>query len=352
MVDGDILQPELNKSLSKGFENVQALNNTQTHQGFRYINIDEELMQGARLTIKYGFIGTNLSESDFISKNLYGENFDDKTTEDLKDSIEIAISDPRSKYENSSEYYGHYLGNNYYKGSIGVDDVQAQLKIDNILDYVDNDLVFKPDENEGKWGTIKKNELIKKDTDEDKKGYLKEDVYKFVKSDGSKIELIADINGVEYQTETKNNLAITIDDKITNPEVSEFLLPGETIETELTVSTILSPENDESRMEYENIAEIIKYTSMNGRRTVKDGSSAHTVGNAKMYLAGYINEDTLGESDTAITEKVLLTPPTGKDLFDIHVITKLIIYIVNIITIIGVVITIIPRIIRKSKSRY
>ena len=103
------------------------------------------------------------------------------------DNCSTVFADDNKKYLDSKNYYGYYLGNNYYKGTPGSNDVVAQLKIDNILDYVDNNLVFKPDEHEGKWGAIKKEELII-----DK--YLQEDVY--ITVDGIKLIVCCVAGGI------------------------------------------------------------------------------------------------------------------------------------------------------------
>ena len=212
-----------------------------------------------------------------------------------------------------------------------------------ILDYVDTSLVFSPAENK-QWSTMTSDELKEK--------YVNNTVYtSFDLGDGNTIYLIADINNIAYQIKTdeitRNNLAVTIDDSSLN-SIAVFLEPEESATVDLTVSTILSSENESDDMVYENIAEIIKFTTLTGRRTV----STQTVGNAKVSKAGYIGEDsTLGEPDTSIVEKVMLTPPTGADWIDTYVLTRVIIYVVGTIGVIVLGILFIPKLVDKIKNR-
>lgn len=405
---------------SKGTGNVQALNNRPTpspaQQGFRYINVDEDLLQGAKITIVYGFKAINNSQVDHIGANLYGEqSIVDKlnTAQVLQGMVNAineldnldTIDETTVEYEirkNNYKYrklrtggtysYGYYLGGIYYTGT-KTDDVIATIKVDNILDYVDNSMVFSPLDNGGTWGTALEKELIIegylnpnvatyinasatneadkiKTFDELKlEGYqYREDettgTYWFEETGGITFEgSILDINHVGYQTishngvegvNVKNNLAITIDDPTLNAALSKQLYPNGTGDseatTELMVSTYLSSENESDDMVYENIAEIIKFTTLTGRRTV----SIQTVGNAKMSMAGYIDDDpegTLREPDTSITEKVMLTPPTGADWIDTYILTRVIIYVVGSVGVVVLGILFIPKLVTKIKNR-
>lgn len=383
---------------SKGTENLQALNNTEAQQGFRYINVDEDVLQGAKITINYGFIVKNNSEVDHISTNLYGtkETIDILTTNKVKEKIENAINEKEkgisNKYTNSTDYYGHYLGGIYYKGE-KTDDVIATIKVDTILDYVDNNLVFSPTDNGGAWGTTLQQDLIgegyinpnvaryfeivNEGEDEEKESSTKEyqelknnSEYEYIVDEvnrkygfklktevGDKLKFegfIIDNKEIGYQVDNvKNNLAVTIDDPKLS-KLSKQLYPvgkGESsATTELMVSTFLSSENESDDMVYENIAEIIKFTTLTGRRTI----SAETVGNAKVNYAGYINSDaSLAEPDTSIVEKVMLTPPTGlsEDENRTQTITRITIYVATSIALIILTILYAPKIIIKIKDR-
>jgi hypothetical protein len=60
-------------------------------------------------------------------------------------------------------YYGYYVGNYYYRGTKTAasyntgEDVVVETRVDKIIDYVDNDLVFKPEENKLSQGSSNTN---------------------------------------------------------------------------------------------------------------------------------------------------------------------------------------------------
>ena len=79
---------------------------------------------------------------------------------------EVTITDVQDPHTHKVEdgYYGRYLGSTYYTGVINDEmDVVADLKLDKILDYVDNDLVFNDGDNKeenGLWKTTTSAELF------------------------------------------------------------------------------------------------------------------------------------------------------------------------------------------------
>lgn len=464
---------ELNKDKSIGLNNVQYLPNeyetdangnpvtveangkvlVSSTQGFAYIVVDDDIMQGATIKIKYLFTGTNLGEIDRVSSNLsdlrFKENEEvrkyDRTTNDSSsyyNEYDYQISGQRDKltlinqnysaaktarnalfseyyryeldgnnkvkylngatsdlmYDNlkgeaendilykvkqkymrannriveivdvenahtdttiptpvnsaleGSTYYGRYLGSTYFTGVINEDmDVLAELKVDKILDYIDNDLVFNNDDNRGEnrlWKTTTAAELFSD-------GMLNETTYSYYEdgqliSDNAQIQAnretlekkLVDADGRAYNTEQRSNLAISLDDRVrddyatdeedptTNKKFTKFLIPRYSREKSLDsfgtislyASKVISPEDENDDMVYENIAEVIQYSSVTGRVT----NLATTIGNAKIEELTNSTPDKRPnesseyyegrtESDTASVEKVTLTPPTGLD---------------------------------------
>ena len=458
---------ELNKDKSIGLTNVQYLPNeydldadgnpeideidgkvlVRSTQGFAYIVVDDDIMQGATIKIKYLFTGTNLGEVDRVSSNLsdlrFKENEEvrkyDRTINDSSsyyEEVDYQISGQRDrltlinqnysaaqtarnalfseyyryelesdnsirqdltpehndilykvkpKYmkvsdarvvdirditnahtnttllthpgsalaEEANTYYGRYLGSTYFTGVINENmDVLAELKVDKILDYIDNDLVFNNDDNRGEdklWKTTTAAELFID-------GMLNESTYSYyengqIVNDNAQIQAnrerlekkLVDAQGRAYNTSERSNLAISLDDRVrddygqpgaptedttTNKKFTNFLIPRYSKEKSLDsfgtislyASKVISPEDDNDDMVYENIAEVIQYSSVTGRVT----NLATTIGNAKIeeltdtrpspkpnespeYYEGRT------ESDTASVEKVTLTPPTGLD---------------------------------------
>lgn len=430
---------ELNENTSVGLQNLQYLPNEyikdsngnqvieekdgkyliKTTQGFAYIVIDDNLLQGSTISIKYLFTGTNISEIDRIASNLsdlrFKENkevekyaktgagangyydeytyqvnsIDEKPTfvdqnysaartarnalfseyfryeldgsniktyangekivyqVKAKDFVAsdsdkiIAIQDIKKNPEANNPhsgmtgYYGRYLGSTYYTGKISSEEVVAELKLDKVLDYIDNDLVFNNDDNKTEnnlWKTTTSKELYNE-------GLLNAHSYTYFDDSGKKVTdntitnnyKLLDAEDRAYDTDERSNLALSLDDRVrddytdseedttVNKEFSKFLLPRYSNSLEsfgtisLLTSKVLSPEDKTDDMTYENIAEIIQYTSVTGRIT----NLATTIGNVKIEDVHRNKNESpefyegRTESDTASVERVTLTPPTG-----------------------------------------
>ena len=480
-------------------------------QGFVYLNIDDEIMQGAQIKVDYLFVGNNISEIDRVNKNLSILRFRDNLTENnvwlagskddgvtasltfggntyssLKeyydndstvnyDSLsidagrttgaavgslvtrinsygenkaysgaltarnamfneyyrhELVSTSPAvaAKYvhngeeseiiyrvkhktigDTTNDYYGRYLGSTYYTGKVGANDVVSELKVDEILDYIDNNLVFESDDNtidtvNRFWRSTTASELVlggyvqptilsfeKKDidaflqavsvmADSDVKDALKILQYNEVKdkfeadtvenainaiqrySDSSKLRvfldattdvefaaikpytdllskgLLLDSEGVAYNTDERTNLAVLQDlrtsdrqsddtsdaaNYITNADITKYLSPRDSESSgsygtiEIMASKVIAAEDDTKDMVYENVGEVIEYSSVTGRVT----NLSTTLGNVELSYEPTNSEnpdrnsseyqDSKNESDTAAVEKITLTPPTG-----------------------------------------
>lgn len=368
----------IDTSKSVGSDKVQYLSNlNKTKQGFVYINMDTDILQGATLKVQYTMDALNNSEVDRINKNLYNIKYpieainkgykdygvdvngnysangtaaralstlyydytdkdDDKQgTEDYNYLKKIKKPYYRSGRQGiggialqGTNYYGVYLGETYYTGERGMNDVIAELKVDNILDYVDNDFTFNTSDNNGlnnSWGTVKSEEL---------KNILN---WSKVKTDQSK-QYLVDKNGIRYDTENRSNLVLSVDSNKNginntkqNESLSRFLITDNVKATsnsntgtiKMNTSKIFSAEDlaNGDGLSYENIAEIVQYTSLTGRRTSlpDENGKGSIVGNSNVEAwTGYRKiVDPVGtqkiysEDDTDGTEIITITPPTG-----------------------------------------
>ena len=126
---------------------------------------------------------------------------------------------------------------------------------------------------------------------------------------------LLDVKGIAYDVDTRHNLVVSVDDKISssdeenlNKSLSRYLTPYTSNPKDgsgiiyMVASKVVSGNTDTENMVYDNSAEIIQYTSSTGRVT----TLGTTVGNLEM--AG--NTD-YSESDSDFTERVTLAPPTG-----------------------------------------
>lgn len=363
---------------STGLDLVQFISNdytallkdltTEDTQGFIYIQVDDNILQGSKIDIMYKFKANNESEIDRITTNLndirYKEN---KATQDLvaaynekgvniidtnytasgtarnmvytdmfafDENSDLYRNRTKTITENGKGYYGTYVGYAYYTGKESDLDTVSSLKFDKILDYVDTDLEFDQETNNNNLG----DKYWTKSTASELVNYVytlkglrntKAMPGTSIVSD-SGVKLI-NVQGMEY-----TNLVVSVDDRrvdigdendkyiVNNQDLSRFLLPAVTDETEnlhesrgivyLPVSKVVSAETSTDNMTYENIAEIIQFTTLTGRRT----NFATTIGNANVNTTP--EDPSKGskefitssfEPDTAATETITLTPPTG-----------------------------------------
>lgn len=369
---------KINEVLSRGYENVQVLDRTNSTKGFRYVNIDSELLQGMKVTIKYQLAIANIGDIDTSNQNLIDmvKNYDvgnvvriisndivntqyvyqssnltngsdvlkNYSYNNMISAVDTLRTSSYDEYRtiisdvvNDKQYeLGYFLGSTYYDDYDSSTDKIVETRVDKILSYVDNDLVFKPEENLAevvggqapKYLTytiqeIRDEELLKGVDDSN--------------DDAAVRELLSDPNGVTYISEDKNNLAFNIEDNEINPNLYKFLTPineGTTINKdtqlysiELEASRILASESDIDDIVLDNLAEIVKITNTVGRKAY-----INFVENESNKMTGYLGNTTdivrdpdndnpddgeqddivsARETDTNFTETVTFSPPTG-----------------------------------------
>ena len=341
-----IIGTKINEN-SKGYENLQylasALNTDKTKidtRGFAYLNIDEELLQGLTIKIKYVFSTINSGEIDRIGKKLdelkYENNKTDtedennktyKASEKAKEDLiktycvnndEKQLQKSKKAYNGTEGYYGQYLGTTYYTGEDTGEDTVASLKVDKIIDYVDNNLTFRQEDNkeaENKWEEIISEELSTQ-------GLVSESVfYQMSMKAGlsNTVKTLFDFNNISYDTNNKHNIVISVDDRKVGTNINQnllkFTVPEKSSEKNssgtiyITTSKVLSSEEDTDKMTFDNAAEIVQYTTLTGRITNLNA----TIGNVNMSEFNTENSK-IDEPDSYYTERVVLAPPTGIEL--------------------------------------
>lgn len=238
------------------------------------------------------------------------------------------------------DYYGMYLGETYYTGKIGNNDVITELKIDHILDYVDNDLVFDEAKNNTQnkvWGSVTSQDLRDRNLlNWDKMNKEIEDGgYEEGYQEQRKIYYLTDKFGIRYDTKNRSNLILSANDNKLgkygdggengegrNASLSRFLKTKAKGSISLITSKLLSADDIDSNtgLSYENIAEVVQYTTLTGRRTKlpsKNGGGVIGNGNIKDWYRNDItsNEPTdpkpAPEDDTDAPEIVTITPRPG-----------------------------------------
>ena len=320
---------KLNEATSIGTDYLQALNKNEEAglQNFRYIFYDNSIAQSLTLNVTYRFTVLNLGETDRIGL-LANERFD-VPSEILAEVAKLSESDYSyntrtktfTKTANAdgnvyADTYGKYLGSIYYEGSYAHSNLDniVTTKIDTLIDYVDNNAVFKAEENtalNNSWRVVTIEELSNEDI-----------IDKNIIQDYDGIMNIVDSKNVMYQTAERNNIILSIENndanatEMSNKDFTVRLVPygatlnnsdltyGYTTFMNMNMTRSIDAEINDSDASFDNIAEIVKLENTAGRRDVTT-----IAGNADPKLGEFAVS--LTERDSSATELITFTPPTG-----------------------------------------
>lgn len=285
-------------------------------QNFRYVNIDETILQGTTIEINYQVSALNVGEVDRTSEileNISEQNF--TKVEELtgikprteKEALKLLANKAYEDTAKGISKAGEYLGTTYYTNDVRTDKV-VTTRVRQIVDYVDNDGIFSAELNNAKdhsWKNTNVTELTGSGYGSDK---LLSDVIT------TEYELI-DKKGIAYITDQRNNVILSIDtqentDQMNNSGFEAKLVPykenADAYKSQivLTITKTVSAEDDANNLNYDNIAEIVKIENSVGRRDI-----VAVPGNANPTLGEF--EVALKERDSSATELVTFTPPTG-----------------------------------------
>lgn len=302
-----------NKLTTQGFSGIQ---------NFRYINVDDTILQGTTIQIDYKLTALNVGEVDTTSEAI--ANITDDITPERVISKESKIRDLAVKVAKDAKTFssnpqevkvldlGKYIGRAYYNGNISDDKVVA-TRVRQVVDYIDTDGAFTANYNNTKdhsWRNTTINELLGNGYEADR--LIKTSLLSEYNS--------VDKNGIEYITENRNNIVLSIDnykesDNLNNGEFEQTLYPYAAADgngnyksaIDLTVTKTVSATDDADNLSYDNIAEIVKYENISGRR-----DEATIPGNANPEVEQF--EESLAERDQSATELVTFTPPTGLEV--------------------------------------
>ena len=325
-----VAKVELNKDISTGIDVLQALDKKENKvensgtQNFRFINVDESILQGTTIEINYKLTAINVGEDDYTSSTLANIT---GTSSEIKESIlkeaENALNDSIN-YDSISNKpeMGKYIGRFYYTGEKGSDDKIVTTKVRQVAEYIDNDGVFSSDYNNTEnhsWRATTARELAGN-------GY---DANKIVDNNITLLGSVYDKNERLYIDEVNKNVALSIDTDadttMSNKEFEKKLEPADLskndaeealknakTEINITVTKVVSAEDDADNLTFDNVAEIVKFENSVGRRdvTAVPGNSnpkgaKNEDGSKGEFASG------LKERDSSATELVTFTPPTG-----------------------------------------
>ncbi len=296
-------------------------------QNFRFVNVDDTILQGTTIEIGYQLTALNVGETDTVSArlaNIATEEILDEAGNKLSTASKIKLL--ASEVENEARTFsnnpqdvktldlGKYVGKAFYTGDISNDEI-VTTRVRQVVDYIDTDGTFSASYNntvDHSWRNTTINELLGNGYDSDRLV----DSSLFVERDS------VDKNGIEYITEQRNNIALSIDnydtiDELNNSGFEKTLYPYAIANSDdardyksainLTITKTVAANDDADNLAYDNIAEIVKYENVAGRR-----DEATIPGNANPELDQF--EESLQERDQSATELVTFTPPTGLEV--------------------------------------
>lgn len=321
------------------FENKLHGEDNQGVQNFRFINVDDTILQGATVELNYQMTALNMSEVDYTSNEV--ENiFETAVTNNTSQKVELAnlakLAKENAAQTNTALEVGKYLGTSYYTGEIRNDSV-VTTRVRQVIDYVDNDAVFSPLYNNTEnqiWKTTNITELAGN-------GYDFERILDRAVLPGYSL---VDKDGKSYIAEGKTNIILSADtagyaDGIGNSGFEAKLLPYENnqdvykSQIALMVSKTVSAQDKD--LTYDNLAEIVKIQNTVGRRDM-----LAIPGNANPTLGEFTAS--IEERDASATELVTFTPPTGIEA-EIPMTTQILIVTLVALVIVAVGIVIIKK---------
>ena len=405
------VEREINKEKSIGEDLVLSLDRTSltdgkeedkakrenAKAGFRYINIDDSVMQDATIKIRYGIYAYNLSQLDRII------NVDDENVKDTNIYREFAYktgvpdeSGPtlgRLQHQSKKRYqYGTYVGREYYIKGKDQDQLkeeeQAKINIRSIMDIVDNGATVNAGDIENmQWVAINKKDLV---------GL----VHNVINEEVAKKAEYIDENGIRYvenvteedspnsNSNTRSNIFLLKESSTeispvdpdkdierkyeningySNSLESDHFVRTWNIRTDRTASGS-STAND---LTFQNMAEVMAYHTTNGRRTeftpgvmITELDKINETGSGELPGNGEIKESKGKETNldrasivaaestsTSATEIVTLSPPTGlSEARFLEMIRKNTFLIVSVVAVLATSIVALVIYLRKRKA--
>ncbi len=335
-------------------------------QGFKYIAMESSFLKGLQVKLTYNISIYNNSEKDYVSADLANKKNIGAVYE-LANSLEGTDTEKLYSDEGISNtvpyncgkgiIYGRYLGLHYYTNkhyeskddqknyeSNGFDrygqEVEVTTTVDQLADYIDNDLNISMDDTENY-----ENQVWVNSSDTDRKEKLSEIAYekgqdgKYTTDD----KMLQDDKERAYVGNTNNNISVSVNSTMTekpveviytktminenkqpvmkkndqgvivpdtenkkldvyttvedgnanatdtyNPRLTTELKPGENASIKI-VTIAQANEEAINNMNYDNLVEIVMYSNTVGRRDMQaiPGNANMIAKDEKAYMAGY-----------------------------------------------------------------
>ena len=302
-------------------------------------SVDTSILEGNTITVKYKFTVLNAGEVDRTGKlatMTYSSDTNDlaNVPERLSNKFKT-FKKEGNKLVNETKP-GEYLGTIYYYGenrelfdynddSTIEEDYIVTSRVRQLVDYVDNDVVFDQSLNDTanmSWSTITTEKLLNNHIDSTIAQSMK----------------ILDEDEISYETDDRHNLATSVDYSTANQENldetvtlnnSGFIVdlqPKDAYDEDrsvpyqasmyLTVTQTIGADSDDLKVD--SVAEILRYNNKVGRRdelTIAGNQNPAEVSKGSRPTHGRemkeVSDTFVYERDTSATEVITLSPPTG-----------------------------------------
>lgn len=362
------MSSKLNDEKSIGQENVMTLNTLygnrfkidknnninldEIAQGFIYINMDEQLMQGSTLKAEYAIRAVNLSEPDLFEKETREKiaslspgdyAFNKKVKAYYAGPLDESVKLNHEAYKGSGDLeYGHLLEKHYYKPinatSLNLEQIDT-LEIQEIMEIVDNNCEYdekafkgRPEEKDALWKKAIKQDLVNKIiTYRDRSA----DTADKLAQKASEVNLV-DENGVPYIDDKRSNiyistkevktiegtnikgllpLALFVNSNNTKENVEKYAMDKWYFGVQKYIAS-LALEKD---LSFDNTAELLKYNIAGGKRlrgirpgdVFNEGNYSAEVSQLRNKGTSKLFANSIFQKDAFTTEKITITPPTG-----------------------------------------
>lgn len=335
---------DLMQSIDKAEDKLLFETNNNAIKNFRFINIDDSILQGTTIDINYQLTAINAGEEDYTIQAY--EDLQGNSSEIKAKLLEDAKTIKQAKIDKTYTM-GEYLGGFYYTGTVGANDVPVTIRVRQLVDYVDNDAIFTSAYNnttDHSWVNTTVSELTGSGYDNDR----------LLDPAITQTYELIDQYGIAYIVDERNNIILSEDSlettdktdttirnngfekKLSAIDVSTGKISQDNMSTiTLSISRTIAAAADTDDLTFDNLAEIVKFENTVGRRDV-----AATPGNANPHLGEF--ETAVYETDSSATELITFTPPTGLAV-QTGMTLQVLIVVVSALTIIAIGIVIIKK---------
>lgn len=314
---------------------LATIKSERKERGFWKVETDiEELAQGAQLEVEYTYVIRNDSDEDYLRIDLVEQYSDNPTgygnwLKGESDNIKGAL-------KGNTHVYGNYLGQYYYTGIKGANDIEVLSRVEELEEALNNQLKY--DE------TVAGEDFVKVNTE----GAVSKNIYDTDGNPGTR-----NIETIVKTTSTSEFLRTVIKDSNSTEKikwhdktvegVNDPVVPNADYSKTLKLTTVLTSFNNGAGYYPSYIAEITKYSNAAGRRNMSaepaNLSYVHSEDTSKTM------ETEPNEVDEFWGEQIIISKPTG---FNKQLAIQIVIITISSISVIGVGIVLIKKFVLKK----